>query len=178
MTGALVDSPNCVVVFDDDVRYIRLVERVLACAGIRVEPITTVDVNDGVKIVEAHAPLAVLVDIFMYDAARGYDFIERLRGDPATRRIPIIVASGADRELRRNAAWLEELGCDVLQKPFPADELVESVRRAPLRRKPLLINGDGCPRRPAEPDDLPHTLVRWFERARHVIYGARRTAAP
>ena len=177
-----MDSTRCVVVFDDDVRFIRLVERVLACEGIRVEPITTDDVDDGVKIVEAHSPLAVLVDIFMYDAARGFDFIERLKTQPATCSVPIIVASGADRELRRSAAWLDELGCDVLLKPFPADDLVELVLRAPLRRQPAMINGNGCPRRPAEPADRPHTLIRWpsliLERARHVKDGARRPAAP
>lgn len=177
-----MDSTRCVVVFDDDVRFIRLVERVLACEGIRVEPITTDDLDDGLKIVEAQRPLAILVDIFMYDAARGFDFIERLRAHPATRSIPIIVASGADRELRRSAAWLDELGCDILPKPFPADKLVDMVLRAPLRRQPALINGNGCSRRPAEPAALPHTLIRWpflmLERARHMKDGAHRTAAP
>jgi len=178
VTGATRDAGRSVIVFDDDVRFIRLVERILACEDMRVEPITTLDVDDGLKIVQAHDPLAVLVDIFMYDAARGYDFIERLRGDAVTRSIPIIVTSGADRELRRSSAWFEELGCDVLLKPFPADALVELVLRASHRRQPALISGNGCPRRPTEPDDLPHTFMRWLDRARHARDGAHRTAAP
>jgi CheY-like chemotaxis protein len=159
-----VDSSRCVVVVDDDVRFIRFVERALGCEGIRVEPITTDCVDEGLKIVEALAPLAALVDIFMYDAARGYDFIERLRSAPATRPLPIIVASGNDRELRRRAAWFEELGCEALCKPFSADELIDLVLRPSLLRRPARANGNGRPRH--EPAAPRHAVSRWLERAR------------
>ena len=168
-----MDPTRCVVVFDDDVRFIRLVERVLAGEGIRIEPITTDDLDDGLKIVAAHAPLAIVADIYMYDVARGFEFIERLKSEPATRSFPIIVASGADRELRRSATWLDDMGCAVLPKPFSADELVDCVLHAHLRPQPAQGNCVRATHRPSEPAGSPHALIRWLDRARHPKDGER-----
>jgi CheY-like chemotaxis protein len=120
-----------VAVLDDDVRFIRMVERMLNHAGIGMQPVTTPDLDDAAGVVASAGCSAALVDVYMYGAAFGFSLIERLRGQPATRDLPIIVTSGAHREIGRRVRFLLDNDCAVLLKPFTGEELLGHLRGAP-----------------------------------------------
>lgn len=122
---------SVIAVLDDDIRYIRMVERVLSDEGIGVTPITTLDHDEAVRVLAAAGCQAALVDIMMYGQAAGFDLVRQIRETPATAALRLIVASGADREIGRHADFLRDHDCSVLRKPFEPDELIARVRPAP-----------------------------------------------
>lgn len=122
--------PRRVAVLDDDIRFIRMVERVLAQEGIETQPVTTLDLDEAVRVIGESNVDVAMVDIYMYDNAAGFSAIEKLRGDARTARLPLLVTSGARREIGKRVQFLQERGCDVLLKPFPPEELVAHVRAA------------------------------------------------
>ncbi|HXK33186.1 MAG TPA: response regulator [Dehalococcoidia bacterium] len=123
-------TAGAVAVLDDDLRFLRMVERMLQGHGLRMQPVTTPDPDDAVRVVEQSDASAALIDIYMYGEAAGFSVIDRLRANPATAGIPIIVTSAARREIARNREFLRAARCAVLQKPFGMDDLLCCVDRA------------------------------------------------
>jgi CheY-like chemotaxis protein len=112
-----------IAVLDDDIRFIRLVERVLGGLDIDIEPVTTPDLDEAVRVVGATGCRAALVDVYMYGDPTGFRFVEKLRDDPAMSELPVILTSGAHRELGRRVGFLVEHHCSVLLKPFSVQDL-------------------------------------------------------
>jgi CheY-like chemotaxis protein len=117
-----------VAVFDDDIRFIRLVERILRPEQVEVQPITTLDIDEAIRVLCESDCDAAIIDVYMYGSQTGFTLVERLREDPATADLPIIVASGARREIGRKFSFLQENRCGVLVKPFEIEELISKVR--------------------------------------------------
>jgi DNA-binding response OmpR family regulator len=128
----LVSGHGPVAVIDDDLPFIRMVERGLASEGIAVQPVTTLDVSEAVHVVESGRCQAAFVDVFMYGDALGFSLVERLRQNAATRSLPIVVTSGARNAIGRNVEFLQRHHCSVLLKPFAVDDLIARVQ--PARR--------------------------------------------
>ena len=89
-----------------------------------------------------HLAGQLLPDVIVMDLSLpvmdGWEATRRLRGDPRTRPIPIVVLTGhALPEYGRQA---QEAGCDqVITKPCLPDQLLEVIRRileAPPRPRP------------------------------------------
>ena len=114
-----------VAVCDDDLPFIRFVERALAGTGATVHPVTTLDPAEAVRVIADTGCDAALIDLHMYNDDRaGLTIAELLRHDPATRDIRMRIATAAPRDLRRFDTELESLNCPVLPKPFDIDELL------------------------------------------------------
>ncbi len=120
-------SRGRVAVFDDDIQFIRLVERVLKCVNIDIEPVTTPNVEEAVRVVSCGGCQAALVDLYMYGDIRGLQMVEELRHNPDTAELPLIVTSAAHRELGRRVSFLVEHHCSVLLKPFSIDDLLNRI---------------------------------------------------
>ena len=90
--------------------------------------------GDGLAVlasVERERPKMILLDL-MLPALDGFQVARQLKGDPATRAIPIVAVSAMARPDDREAALAA--GCDeFVRKPFDLDEL-ERVIRAHLDR--------------------------------------------
>ena len=119
-----------IAVLDDDLRFIRMVERGLAHAGVGVTPVTTLDPDEAVAVIAASDCAAALIDVYMYGDAAGFDIIRRLRSQPSTNTLPLILTTAARREVGRHATFLRANACDVLLKPFAIDDLVRAVQDA------------------------------------------------
>ncbi len=119
-----------VAVIDDDIRFIRLIERVLGLEGIAIKPITTLDVEEAVRIIAESRCQAAMIDVYMYGDALGFTLIERLRASAKTARLPLIVSSGARREIGHKVSFLQQHACGVLLKPFEPSELLIKLREA------------------------------------------------
>jgi len=121
MTAAL---PRVLVVDDDDVIR-QLIEINLQLEGFDVH--TAVDGLDALAQARAVEPVVITLDIMM-PRLDGFEAARRLRADPTTAHIKLLLLSARAQEsdLRRGA----DAGADAyLTKPFDPAELIETVRR-------------------------------------------------
>lgn len=145
--------PERVAVLDDDIKFIRMVERMLGSEGIEVEPVTTPDIDEAVRVVALTRCGAALVDVYMYGNPQGFRLIEALRRDPATAALPLVVTSGAHRELGRRVGFLVDRHCSLLLKPFGIEDLLDR----------LAGSWERATREPSSPLTLPKERFRLRE---------------
>jgi len=82
----------------------------------------------GYALAVAQHPAAVVIDVMLPDVD-GLTVCARLRANPATSGIPLIVLTGDDEALARARAMRFRLK-DVLTKPCSADRLIGVIRAA------------------------------------------------
>jgi two-component system alkaline phosphatase synthesis response regulator PhoP len=111
-----------ILVIDDDPDIIALVDEALATRGYRVLASTGAA---ALHLAREARPATILLDLMMPDPD-GYEVCRRLRGDPATAAIPIILMSG-DRPLGDVEGALAV--DDRLPKPFSLGDLFAAVAR-------------------------------------------------
>jgi DNA-binding response OmpR family regulator len=121
----VADAPVRVLVVDDDD-----VIRQLICLNLELEGFEVYQAADGLDALEKVRevdPAVVTLDIMM-PKLDGWDAAARLRSDPATSHVRVVLLSARAQEadLKRGS----RLGVDFyLTKPFDPDELVAVVRR-------------------------------------------------
>jgi len=116
--------PVRVVVIDDDRDLRHLIKLTMEfTAGWQVEVAS--DGEAGIALTRRVRPDVVVADLMM-PGMDGYEVCRRLRADPTTHGIPVIVLT-ARKEI--DEARLAEAGAaGVLFKPFEPDELASRIR--------------------------------------------------
>lgn len=109
-----------VLVVDDLAEQREIYRAMLAHAGLRVLEAT--DGETAVHLARAHLP-DVLLDVCL-PGVDGFEVIRRLKADPRTRRIRIVLLTAA-AVTEQNGGGYEEM----LAKPVPPREALEAVRR-------------------------------------------------
>lgn len=112
-----------ILVVDDEPTIVRLMEFILARQG--HEMIVAVNGEEALEKIKTHQPDLVLLDIMM-PRIDGYEVAQKLRADPQTAGLPIIMlsAKAQDEDIRRGV----EVGVDeYVTKPFTPDHLVQVV---------------------------------------------------
>jgi CheY-like chemotaxis protein len=112
-----------ILVVDDEPTIVRLMEFILARQG--HEMIVAVNGEEALEKIRSQQPDLVLLDIMM-PRIDGYEVAQRLRADPATATLPIIMlsAKAQEEDIRRGV----EVGVDeYVTKPFSPDHLVQVV---------------------------------------------------
>ena len=112
-----------ILVVDDVSQNVRLLEAVLTSEGYRVSATAS-----GVEALERMAtdpPDLVLLDIQM-PGMNGYEVCRRIRENPATTFLPVVMITSSDSEVRVNA--IEAGADDFIMKPFNRQELLARVR--------------------------------------------------
>lgn len=85
------------------------------------------DGEEGIRQARERLPDLILMDVSI-PKINGWDATRALKGDSATRHIPIIALTAHALEQDRQRA--REAGCDgYLAKPIPPREVIEEVRR-------------------------------------------------
>ncbi|MDT0499593.1 MULTISPECIES: response regulator [unclassified Halomonas] len=113
-----------VLVVDDEPNIVLSLEFLMQQAGFEV--VTAESGENALARVAEGAPDLVLLDISL-PGISGFDVLERLRGDPAHRRLPIIMLTAHGREVEREKGLA--LGADdYVTKPFSTQALVEKVK--------------------------------------------------
>ena len=72
-------------------------------------------------------PDLIISDHVFGEEKIGWQFIQRLKMDRDTADIPVIVCSGAVRDLKDMEGYLVSKGVGILYKPFDVDELLNLV---------------------------------------------------
>ncbi len=91
--------------------------------------------NHAYEFIKELAPDLVILDIRIGHQESGWMILELLTLDPRTRTIPVIVCSAAISDLQMHQPMLEQLGVDVLAKPFDLEMLLDKVSKALGRQR-------------------------------------------
>jgi two-component system, OmpR family, phosphate regulon response regulator PhoB len=128
-TTATQSSTERVLVVDDEPDIVALVAYHLAKAGYRVA--TAANGQDALGLARRERPAMVVLDL-MLPGLSGWDVLEQLRNDDATRDVAVLMLTARKEEADRIRGL--SLGADdYLTKPFSPQELVLRVG-AILRR--------------------------------------------
>lgn len=120
-----------VLIVDDTPRSLRVAEGILAAQGIEVY--TAENGPDALAVAAAAELDVILLDVMM-PGMDGFEVCRRLKADPATRGIPVVMLTALDQAEDRIAA-LDAGADDFLTKPVNKEELRARIRTlAQVRR--------------------------------------------
>jgi len=129
---------STVLVIDDEENIIELIKLGLKYEGFQVE--SAPDGPQGLAAAQRQNPDLIILDL-MLPGMDGLEVCRRLRTNPTTRDIPILMVTAKD-EVRDRVAGLDTGADDYLPKPFSFEELVARIR-AILRRQSRSKTEDG-----------------------------------
>ena len=112
-----------VLVVDDSRTVVHGLRTVLEQDGYYV--MEAYDGMTAIELAKAHQPDIILMDVIM-PGLNGFQATRKIRKDPATHTIPIIIISGTEQPTEQ--FWLTKLGAnDFLGKPIIRGELFNKV---------------------------------------------------
>jgi PAS domain S-box-containing protein len=111
-----------VLIIDEDAWTRDVLARTIGRAGIPIA--VAADAETGIQLAHRLEPRVVVLDV-LSPGSEGWAVLHRLREDPATRDIPVVVvAMGADRNLALTMG-----ASQLVDKPLDRDHLLDVVRR-------------------------------------------------
>jgi two-component system alkaline phosphatase synthesis response regulator PhoP/two-component system response regulator VicR len=114
-----------ILVVEDDGAVARLIQVNLERAGYEVE--LAGNGRGALTAVAQRRPDAVVLDVVM-PVLDGFEVLRRLKADPDTSDIPVMLLTGKSDEDSIFQAWSEGVEC-YLTKPFDPDDLVLFMER-------------------------------------------------
>jgi diguanylate cyclase (GGDEF)-like protein len=125
----MTDAAETLLVVDDDVDIVRFIQMNLKIEGFDV--LIASDGDEALELIEKHQPALAIVD-WMMPKVDGLELIKRVRANPFTSSMPIILLTARGRTTDK-VIGLNAGSDDYLVKPFDTMELVARVRST-LRR--------------------------------------------
>jgi CheY-like chemotaxis protein len=112
---------TCLVI-DDNPGFVELLERYVAEFDVRI--LNAISGQKGIEIAQQLQPNAIILDV-MIPEVDGWQILQRLQSNPATKSIPVIICSVFfDPELAFTLGAVE-----VLKKPIRREVLTASLRK-------------------------------------------------
>ena len=127
-----MSKPAKILVIDDTPANVKLLGDLLTVKGFAVA--TAANGEEGLAKLAAETPDLVLLDVMM-PGLSGYDVCRRIRADPATALLPVVLVTSLDPQGER-LKGIEAGADDFLSKPINQPELFARVRSL-LRVKAL-----------------------------------------
>ncbi len=122
-SGSVLPS---VLVVEDDPEINQLVGAYVEIAGYRYSP--ALDGQAALQQARRDPPALVVLDIMLPDVD-GFEVCRRLRADPSTAKVPIIMLTALDREEHHQKG--QTCGAAAyLTKPFDPDRLLKTIKQA------------------------------------------------
>jgi twitching motility two-component system response regulator PilH len=113
-----------VLVVEDTRSELELISKYLRDSGYNV--ILATDAKEALNKVVQQKPDAVVTDVVM-PGMSGFELCRKLKKNPDTEQLPIIICSSKDQEIDR--LWGMKQGADVyVTKPFTREQLVRAVQ--------------------------------------------------
>jgi sigma-B regulation protein RsbU (phosphoserine phosphatase) len=116
-------EPERILLVDDNPTNLQVLFQTLEGRGYNL--LVAKDGETALTIVKKALPELVLLDIMM-PGIDGYEVCRQLKGDPATRDIPVIFLSALD-DTKDKVRGLGLGAVDYISKPFQADEVIARV---------------------------------------------------
>ena len=111
-----------VLVVDDNEGLVELLQRYLTDQACRVMAATSG--QEGLRLAEQASPDAIVLDVMM-PGMHGWEFLQRLRNQPQTQHIPVLVCS-----IINNPALAYSLGASLfIAKPVSRDDVLSALRQ-------------------------------------------------
>ena len=123
-TGAGQERPLILIAEDAGVQ-VRLAQLCLERAGYRVAAAPNGAV--ALEAVERERPELILLDVDMPEL-NGFQVLDRLRGRPETRDIPVVMLTAHSKDAALFAEWARPTDA-FMAKPFSPEQLVTTVRQ-------------------------------------------------
>ena len=121
---------NKILIADDDDALAQIVAVHVSSLGF--EPIRACDGPTAIRMAREIQPAAIIMDVFM-PRLTGIEACQRLREDPLTAQIPVIVMTADDGQELKIRAY--DMGTDdFVQKPIDGPDLLERLERVLARR--------------------------------------------
>lgn len=108
-----------ILIVDDDARNVRLLEAMLHVEGYAT--LTACNGQQALDLASEHIPELILLDVMMPDM-NGFEVVEKLKGEIATQRIPIVMVTALDDQESRLYA-LQAGADEFISKPIDRIEL-------------------------------------------------------
>jgi signal transduction histidine kinase/CheY-like chemotaxis protein len=137
-TRAIDPERAPILVVEDDRKTIFVYEKYLATAGFQVVPARSID--DAERILAKTRPAAIVLDV-MLDGESSWSFLAKLKRDPATHDIPVLVVTVTAKEQKARALGADEFWL----KPVDQGRLIRklsSLVPQGTRPKVLVIDDD------------------------------------
>ncbi len=128
-----------VLLADDSVTIHKVIEIILTAKGFALKAVA--DGDSALEAVRNFKPDVVLADIDM-PGINGYDLAEKIKKNPSTKDIPVILLAGAFETIDNNRAQ-KSGATSTLIKPFESEDLVNKIREV---LSPEAISAESEPR--------------------------------
>ena len=115
-----------ILIVDDSVDYLDFMRLLLDAEGFRAEVASSTAALQ--EQLQRGCPDLVISDVRM-PGQTPFAVLDVLEGDERTRRIPVLVCTGAVQEVQEFAERLKRDRLEVLFKPFDIDDLLQCVGR-------------------------------------------------
>jgi DNA-binding response OmpR family regulator len=130
--GSIMNAPAKILVVDDTPQNVKLLGDLLTAKGFTA--VTAASGEEALEKLAQERPALVLLDIMM-PGLSGYDVCRRIRAEPSTALLPVVLVTSLDPHEER-IKGIEAGADDFVQKPFNHAELLARVRSL-LRIKSL-----------------------------------------
>lgn len=123
------------LIIDDSATVTAALARMLLQNHYQLE--TAADAEDGLAKIAANPPEIIFLDIVL-PGINGFEALRRIRRDPISKDIPVIMISGNEQATEQ--FYAQRIGADdFMKKPFSRFEVFARVEK--------LLDGDSTPRR-------------------------------
>src|SRR6478609_2278353 len=115
-----------ILVCEDQDSIRRMIEALIRARGFRVTAVASG--AKAIDIAATDAPNVVLLDLMLPGEYDGFEVCRRLREDPVTRKVPVIIISAMDDEASRER--VSRAGATAFYtKPFSPTALLKEIER-------------------------------------------------
>jgi Response regulator containing CheY-like receiver, AAA-type ATPase, and DNA-binding domains len=112
-----------ILVVDDSSTNIVLLEAILNGQGYIID--TAQSVREAYQVIKKETPDLILLDLLM-PRISGFDFLKELKGNQATKEIPVIIISAvSDPENKKKSVELGAL--DFINKPIDIQSFIDKI---------------------------------------------------
>lgn len=112
-----------ILIVDDEVYILHILDFSLGAEGYEV--ITAADGEEALEKARTEKPDLVVLDVMM-PKVDGFEACRRLKNDPETRELPVILLTAKGREVDRKMG-IEVGADDYMVKPFSPSKLIQKI---------------------------------------------------
>jgi CheY-like chemotaxis protein len=130
-------TPKHILVINDTPAILELFTALLTDENYRVSTdVFSIEMDAMLARVKADPPDLIVLDFIILDESKGWQFLEVLKLDPATRDIPVIACTAAVKMVEELQPHLDRMQVAVVLKPFDIDQLLAKITQVWARDVP------------------------------------------